>query len=258
MEQPVKAIQVSNLSFAYNGIEVLGNINFDIEAGKLCFILGQNGCGKSTLLKILAGIAGIQAGTVKFFGSNSSAYSYSERARVLGFLNQRHEAVFPFTVEDVVLTGRAAWVKFIPGESDKKAAQQALEKAGIRHLAKRCYTELSGGEQQLVMIARLLAQNPRILLLDEPATYLDLPNQSHLFKLLKTLVSEGLTVITVVHDPNLAFVFGDDFLFIKDKKVIRSGNSYQPWDTEFLSSIYDNRLVTIPYNGRALLVPHLN
>ena len=130
-----------------------------------------------------------------------------------------------------------------------------MEKAGILHLKNRNYAELSGGEQQLVMIARLLAQNPQILLLDEPTTHLDFTNQSHLIKLLKKLVKEGLTIIAVIHDPNLAFLFGDDFLFVKDKKVIRADESSTAWDIDFLKTIYHENIQSIPYNGRALLVP---
>jgi iron complex transport system ATP-binding protein len=258
MEQVNKAIQISNLSFGYNGSFVLDNVNIDIEAGKLTFILGQNGSGKSTLLKIFAGLLNAQKGTINLLGNDNSKLSFSERSKLIGFLNQQHNAVFPFSVEDVVLTGRAGFINYIPKESDKTAAIEAIEKVGILHLRNRNYTELSGGEQQLVMIARLLAQNPKILLLDEPTTYLDFSNQSHLLNLLKKLVSEGLTIITVMHDPNLAFMFGDDFLFVKDKKVIRSGESLKAWDTEFLKTIYHGKLETIPYNGRAILVPSMN
>jgi len=107
----------------------------------------------------------------------------------------------------------------------------------------------------LVMIARLLAQNPKILLLDEPTTHLDITNQSHLLRLLKQLTNEGLTIVAVMHDPNLAFLFGDDFLFVNDRKVIRSGESVMAWDIDFLKTIYHGNIQTITYNDRALLIP---
>ncbi|NJK93681.1 MAG: ABC transporter ATP-binding protein [Bacteroidales bacterium] len=128
MEHVNKAIQVSNLTFAYNGSSVLNNVSFEIEAGSLCFILGQNGTGKSTLLKIIAGLLKNQSGTVNVFGNNNSKLSYTERAKIIGFLNQQHKAVFPFSVEDVVLTGRAAYINYIPKDSDKKAVNEAIEK----------------------------------------------------------------------------------------------------------------------------------
>jgi iron complex transport system ATP-binding protein len=258
MEQLKYAIEVSNLTFAYNGSLVLDRVNINIESGKLTFVLGRNGSGKSTLLKIMAGLIHNQGGVVEILGNDISRITYSERSRLTGYLGQQHKAVFPFSVEDVILTGRAGHIKFFPGEADKIATERAMERVGILHLRDRNYTELSGGEQQLVMIARLLAQDSRILLLDEPTTYLDFSNQSHLLNLLKQLVSEGLTIIAVMHDPNMAFIFGDDFLFVKDRKVIRSKESLPAWDTEFLISIYNSDLEAIPYNDRAIIVPSVN
>jgi iron complex transport system ATP-binding protein len=255
MEQLNKAISVTDLSFAYSDPVILKDVDIEIESGKLTFILGQNGSGKSTFLKILAGLLPFQKGSIKISGKESKKLSYSERSKMTGFLNQSHKAVFPFSVSDVVLTGRAGFINYIPKKTDIAAAGQAMEKSGILHLKNRNYAELSGGEQQLVMIARLLAQDPKILLLDEPTTHLDFTNQSHLIKLLKKLVKEGLTIIAVIHDPNLAFLFGDDFLFVKEKKVIRSGENASAWDIDFLKTIYPGNIQSIPYNGRALLVP---
>ncbi|HOK50577.1 MAG: ABC transporter ATP-binding protein [Bacteroidales bacterium] len=258
MEQVNKAISVKNLSFAYKGDYVLNGVNADIEMSKLTFILGKNGSGKSTFLRILAGLLPYQSGNVYILGNDNSKLSFAKRAKLIGFLGQQHKAVFPFTVEEVVLTGRAGYVNLIPKESDKQAAYNAIEKVGITHLQNRIYTELSGGEQQLVMIARVLAQNPKILLLDEPTSHLDFINQSHLLVLLKKLANEGLTIVAVLHDPNLAFLYGDDFLFVKDKQVIRSASNVDAWNVDFLRTIYHDKIETIPYNGRALLVPFLN
>jgi iron complex transport system ATP-binding protein len=255
MEQLTKALKVQNLSFSYKNSVILDDVNFDIDAGKLTFILGQNGSGKSTLLKLLSGLLTSQNGIIDISGKDIRKLSFHERSKLTGFLNQQHKAVFPFSVEDVVLTGRAAYVNFIPGKTDMTETISAMQKAGIMHLRNRIYTELSGGEQQMVMIARLLAQNPGILLLDEPTTHLDFSNQSRLLIMLKQLVDGGLTIIAVVHDPNLAFMFGDDFLFVKEKKVIRSGDDIKPWDYDFLKTIYHGDFKTIGYNGRALLVP---
>jgi iron complex transport system ATP-binding protein len=255
MEQLNKAISASDLSFAYSDSVILKDVEIEIESGKLTFILGQNGSGKSTFLKILAGLLPVQKGSIKISGKESTKLSFSERSKMTGFLNQSHKAVFPFSVSDVVLTGRAGFINYIPKKTDIEAAGQAMETAGILHLKNRNYAELSGGERQLVMIARLLAQDPKILLLDEPTTHLDFTNQSHLIKLLKKLVKEGLTIVAVIHDPNLAFLFGDDFLFVKEKKVIRSGENASAWDIDFLKTIYHGNIQSIPYNGRALLVP---
>jgi iron complex transport system ATP-binding protein len=258
MEQLNKAISVTGLSFAYSDSVILRDVDIQIDSGKLTFIMGQNGSGKSTFLKVLAGLLPYNKGSIEISGKESAELSSSERSKMTGFLNQSHKAVFPFSVGDVVLTGRAGFINYIPKKTDIAAAGQAMEKAGILHLKNRNYAELSGGEQQLVMIARLLAQDPEILLLDEPTTHLDFTNQSHLIRLLKKLVKEGLTIIAVIHDPNLAFLFGDDFLFVKDKKVIRPGENASAWDIEFLKTIYHGNIEAIPFNGRALLIPSVN
>jgi iron complex transport system ATP-binding protein len=254
----MSAIIIKNLEFSYNGIKILHHVNTEINAGKLTIILGQNGSGKSTFLRILAGLLPYETGDVRILGVDNSKLSFAERSKIIGFLNQQHKAVFPFSVEEVVLTGRAGYVNFIPKESDKLEVNRALDRIGIAHLANRIYTELSGGEQQLVMIARVLAQNPKVLLLDEPTSHLDFTNQSHLLALLKKLANEGLTIVAVLHDPNLAFLYGDDFLFVKDKQVIRSAPYVDAWDVDFLRTIYQGNFETIPHNGRALLVPFMN
>ena len=258
MEQLNNAITVSNLSFSYNGSVILNDLNIDIKPEKLTFILGQNGSGKSTFLKVIAGLLVSQKGVIKILGNDSDSLSFTDRSKLTGYLNQQHKAIFPFSVEDVVLTGRAGFIRYVPKEADKAASDNAMRKAGVLHLRNRNYTELSGGEQQMVMIARLLAQNPQILLLDEPTTHLDISNQSHVLSLLKQLVSEGMTIVAVMHDPNLAFLYGDDFLFMKNRKIIRADESMQAWDTDFLKTIYEGNIQAIPFNGRALLVPYLN
>jgi len=251
------AITVKNLSFAYAGSDILKDVNTTIEAGKLTFILGRNGSGKSTFLRLIAGLLAYNHGEIQILGKNHSLFSYSERSKLTGFLNQQHKAVFPFEVEEVVLTGRAGCINFLPKKSDEEMALEAMEKVGIAHLQSRIYSELSGGEQQLVMIARVMAQNPKILLLDEATSHLDFTNQMNLLTLLKKLVTDGLTVVAVLHDPNLAFVYGDDFLFVKDKQIIRSTPGFEPWDAGFLSTVYQSKLEAIPYNGRAILVPQI-
>jgi iron complex transport system ATP-binding protein len=259
MEQLDKAISVRDLTFAYSGLRpILENADIDIESGKLTFILGPNGSGKSTFLKILAGLLPYQHGSILIAGKESRMLSFSERSKLTGILSQSHKPVFPFSVSDVVLTGRAGFINYIPKKKDTDAVGLAMEKTGILHLENRNYAELSGGEQQLVMIARLLAQEPKILLLDEPTSHLDFINQSHLVKLLKKLVTEGLTIAAVIHDPNLAFLFGDDFLFVKDHKVIRSGDNSGAWDIEFLKTIYNGNIEAIPHNGKMLLIPSIN
>lgn len=253
----VPAIEVSGLSFAYNGTLVLDNVNLTFETGRLSIILGRNGSGKSTFLRLISGLLPCQTGLVKLFGNNTQSLSLKEKARDMAFLAQQYKAVFPFKVSDVVLTGRAGFVPYLPSAADKRIACEALERVGAIHLNERVFTELSGGEQQLVLIARTLAQQPRILLLDEPISHLDYNHQLEILQLLKQLAHEGMAVITILHDPNLAFLYGDDFVFAHDKQLTRADKE-KVWESPWIKKIYIANMASIAYGNKGLVVPILN
>ena len=213
MGELTPAIQVEKLSFAYDGRPILNEISLEIPAGQFTVLLGKNGSGKSTLMRILGGFLEFEHGAVQIMGEEIRSFSSRRRARVLGYLPQHHRPIFPFSVQDVVLTGRASYVSYVPKQEDVEIGIAALERVGIIHLKDRPYTELSGGEQQLVRIARVLAQQPRLILLDEPSSHLDFLNQAHLLRLIRELVDADLTVLAVLHDPNSAFLYGDPLHF---------------------------------------------
>jgi iron complex transport system ATP-binding protein len=251
------AIKVERLHFSYGGKPILKGVDLTVPERKFTVVLGRNGSGKSTLLRVMAGLAESKQGRVEFLGADLKQLSTSRRAKIVGYLPQQHRPVFPFLVEDVVLTGRASYVTLVPGKEDRGKALEAMDQAGITHLAGRAFTELSGGEQQLVMIARVLAQEPRIVLLDEPTAHLDFVNQARLLGLIRELVHSGLTVVAVLHDPNAAFLYGDQFLFLRDGLIEPLGTSDQPWDSRFLKTVYGIELLAVPYLDRALIVPML-
>jgi iron complex transport system ATP-binding protein len=249
------AIRLDHISFNYGPLKVLEDVTLNIPAGVFSILLGRNGSGKSTLIRILAGVIRAPKGRVEYFGDDGTRMSARRRAGIVGYLPQQHRAVFPFSVEEVVLTGRACHVNLMPRPVDREEAAIALERVGISHLRKRPYTELSGGEQQQVMIARVLAQDPRIVLLDEPTSHLDFINQARLLALLRGLVASDLTVVAVLHDPNLAFLYGEHFIFLKEGHVRPLPAGQAPWDVDFLESLYDVRLTGIPFGERAFIVP---
>jgi iron complex transport system ATP-binding protein len=249
------AIRVQQASFTYDGLAVLKNVSFWVPAGAFSVLLGKNGSGKSTLLKMMAGLLPVKTGTIEIFGKDLNRLSLSERGRLIGYLPQFHTPVFPFTVREVVLTGRAAYVFSLPGRRDREKVDQAIAEVGMEELRDRPYTELSGGERQLVMIARVLAQEPKVILLDEPLSHLDLANQVRFLGLVKKLTSNGMTVLAVLHDPNLAFLSGDHFVFLKDGLVRETAAGEHPWTAELLSEVYGTRIETIPFRDRALVVP---
>ncbi len=247
-----------HLSFSYGGRRVLDNVTVEIQPGQFTIVLGRNGSGKSTLLRIMAGLLNPEQGTVQVMGRELGDLTLRERARIIGYLPQFHRPIFPFSVEDVVLTGRASYVNLIPGQEDRQKALMALEKVGVSHLRWRPFTELSGGEQQLVMIARVLAQEPQIVLLDEPTAHLDFVNQAHVLRLIRELAGSELAVVAVLHDPNIAFLYGDRFVFIKDGQIESWSSSQKPWDAEVLQRVYGTELRSIPYRDRALVVPNVD
>jgi iron complex transport system ATP-binding protein len=248
------AVIVRDLCYAYEEKNILQNVSFQAAAGKLTVILGRNGSGKSTLFRLLAGALEMQHGQILVRGNDLASISHQERARLIGYLPQFHQAIFPFTV-DVVLTGRAAYVLSLPGSHDREKVQTALRTVGIEHLRHRPYTELSGGERQLVMIARVLAQEPKIILLDEPVSHLDLANQTRLMALLKNLTKAGITVLVVLHDPNTAFLYGDDVLFLKNGKMTIPAEKTPPWNPAFIADVYGVAVESVPFRDKALIIP---
>ena len=244
---------IRHLTYGYSDRTVLNDVSIEIEKGKLTILLGRNGSGKSTFMRLLAKIINGYTGTIHLQGKELGQWHNRTLAHTLCYLSQNHKGVFPFTVEDVVLTGRAGHVRFLPSAVDMERVIEAIELVGISELRKRIYTELSGGEQQLVLLARSLAQNPEILLLDEPTSHLDYRNQVRILSLVKKLVDHGLSVVCAMHDPNMAFLYGDDFLFVKEGKILRD-EQHKPWDSPHLKSMIDD-FTTVPYGDRSFIVP---
>jgi iron complex transport system ATP-binding protein len=250
-------ININNLTFGYRGHSIFNNVSMIIPEGKLTVIIGKNGSGKSTLLKLIAGIYAPQGGSIKVLGKDLNNLSISEKARLVGFLGQSHYPVFPFSVEDVVLTGRASYIFSTPREIDRADTWNAISQMGIEDLRTRPYSELSAGEQQLVMVARVLAQQPKVLLLDEPTSHLDLPNQVRLLNIVKDLVASGLTVVLVIHDPNMGFMYGDDFIFMKNGSILQASEEKEPYDSKLLSDVFGIEIKIASSEGNRWIIPSL-
>lgn len=252
----MRALQVTGLSWHYGRQPVLQDLSFAVPAGTLCTILGRNGSGKSTLLRLLAGLLPVPPGTIYLGAQDLSRTTPATRARLLGYLPQFHQPVFPFAVREVVVTGRASRVWLAPGAADYAKATAALDLLGLGHLAPRPYTELSGGERQLVLLARLLAQEPQVLLLDEPLAHLDLANQVKLLQLLRRLAQEGRTIVAVLHDPTLALGYGDQHLCLRDGRLYPLPATPETY-ADFFSMIYATPLKLLWHGQRPVVVPDL-
>ncbi len=203
-------LEVKNLSFAYNDHNVLQDISFQINAGEIFFLLGPNGCGKTTLLDCVLGLLKLGQGSVYLQGMDINTEQPESIARKIAYVPQNHEKTFPYTVRDIVLMGRAAYIGMFkaPSSDDTFIIEEALAVLGIPHLIDRRYTQLSGGEGQLVMIARALAQKASLIVMDEPTAHLDFKHELIIMETIVKLVREtGLAVLMATHFPNHAFYF---------------------------------------------------
>ncbi len=207
------ALTVDNISFSYNpGIPTLRNVSLSITKGEFVSVAGPNGSGKTTLLRLLDRIYLPEKGEIFLSGQNLIRYSRSEIARRIAFVPQESGVLFPFTVFEIVLMGRSPHSRgtIFENDHDRQVAFDMMRLTDIEHLADHPITSLSGGERQRVFIARALAQQPEIILLDEPNAHLDIAHQIDVFKIIKKLNAEsGLTVVSVSHDLNLAASYSD-------------------------------------------------
>lgn len=233
-------LQARGVAFKYGDRPIFGGIDLDVHAGEVLTVLGPNGAGKSTLLRCLGGALPLAQGSVRIDGCDISSLDVRARARKVGFLHQDHTPAFPFTVLDVASMGRTPYLNFfdVPARRDIALAEEALAKVGILHLKDRPYTELSGGERQLVLLSRTLVQQPSIILLDEPTSHLDLKNQVLCLKTIGALAAAGGSMVMTTHDPNHAFLFSGRVILMNPNGSILVGAASDIITDATLSMIY--------------------
>lgn len=219
---------------------VLENVRFDVNQGEVLCILGANGVGKTTLFKSILGLIPMHEGEVRIKGESIASWPRAKVAQAIGYVPQISNPPFSYTVMDVVLMGRTAYLKPYqsPGDEDEKIAASAIERLEIEYLTDRRYLELSGGEQQLVLIARALTQLPEILIMDEPTTGLDFGNQQLVLEQIHILAKEGLAVIMSSHFPDHAFLYADKALMLKEGSVHAFGKPNEVITEKSLYELY--------------------
>ena len=238
------AIHTRELSFAYKDRAVLHAVSLSVESGDMVGITGPNGSGKTTLLKILSAVLRGR-GEVKLNGRNIHAYGRRELSRLFAVVQQEARVNFPYTAAEIVLMGRASYHSpfVLEGKEDLEVARASMELTDSLPLADRYLHELSGGEKQRVMIARALAQEPEILLLDEPSAFLDLKHQVQVFELLRRLNRErGLTVVAALHDLNLASLFFPRLIMLRDGRIYRDGSPNEVLTEKTIEEVYGIRV----------------
>jgi iron complex transport system ATP-binding protein len=210
-------LSIKNLSCGYSSLPIIENFSLYIRLGDVLCILGRNGIGKTTLFRTLLGSLRPLDGSVSIGGRDLFSLSRKERASLIAYVPQSHDPPFAYTAFDIVLMGRAGLMSAfsVPSESDKKLAREAMELLGIGHLEGRAYTKISGGERQMVLIARAIAQGSDYLFLDEPAANLDIGNQMKVLGILGSLAAAGRGIVFTSHDPNHALLLGAEVAAIK-------------------------------------------
>lgn len=218
-------LEASGVSFRYGDNRVLDDVSLALHGGEMLGVIGPNGSGKSTLLRLLSGVLRAEGGEVELHGRAVGSYSQRELARRVAVVPQETLIEFPFSVTEVVLMGRSPHLGGFAFEGDRDigVARRAMQRTGVLHLAKRSIHELSGGERQRVILARALAQEAQVFLLDEPAAFLDIRHAVELYDLLDDLLEEGKSVLTVLHDLNLAAMYCDRVGLLKNGRLMQVG-----------------------------------
>lgn len=249
MEKPL--LNVTQVSYSYGSAPVLEDVTFKLAAGEMAAVVGPNGSGKSTLLKCISGLLHPQQGDITLAGKSVSGYSAQERAKQVAVVPQETVLAFDFNVAETVLMGRQPHLRLFQRETaaDVAAVQTAMEQTGTRSLAERSVSTLSGGERQRVLIARALAQEPRLLLLDEPTSQLDITYQAEILGLLQRLNSQhGLTILAVIHDLNLAVQYFNKFILLSQGRILATGTAAEVITSDNLQRAYHSSKVQIAVN----------
>ena len=242
-------LATEDLSYGYPGHVVGRHISFSIDAGEVLCVLGRNGEGKSTLFRTILGLLPACAGAVRVDGGLTTGWSARRRALTFGYVPQTGGGGFPFTVAELVLMGRTAHRGpfSAPSIADRRAADQAIATMGISHLAQREWVRVSGGERQLALVARALAQEPRILVLDEPTASLDFGNQVRVLDAIRSVAETcGLTVLLSTHHPEQAFACADRVAVLAGGELLHIGPPAEVITSETLRTCYAVEVAVLP------------
>lgn len=234
-------IKVSNLSYAYTkGVPVLQDVSFEIQSGRFVCLLGPNGVGKSTLFKCMLGLLTGFDGKIQIDGTDIRTLAPKQLARKVAYIPQSTAPAFNYSVADVVLMGTTSLVTgfYAPGKKEMEYVEHALDQLDIGYLRDRMFLNISGGERQLVLIARALAQQAKILFMDEPTANLDYGNQLRVLGRVRQLSREGYTVIQSTHNPDQAFLYADDVLAVMDGQVEVFGPPNEVMSAELIQRLY--------------------
>lgn len=250
-------LTAEQVCYAYKGHTVLHGVSLSVREGELVSLLGKNGAGKTTLLKIMQGFLTPSQGQVTLNQKPLQNFSRRELARHIAYVPQSHIPPFPYTTEEVVLLGRIPWSGFFSriSDEDKAVVNSVLALLQIHHLARRIYTELSGGERQLVLIARALAQGARILIMDEPVTGLDYGNQFRLLDTLEALVAQNFGILMTTHHPEHALRVSSRVALLNEGEIQQTGCAEMILTSSTIHKLYNIHVETMQIHGQTIFIP---
>ncbi len=251
------AYALRDVGFRIGDATILEAITLDIAYGRVLALVGPNGAGKSSLLSILTGDARPSAGEVLLDGLPLCAWTARDLARTRAVLLQANQVAFSFTAADVVEMGRAPWIGSDLAEADEGAIADAMARTDVVHLAARAYPSLSGGEKARVSLARVLAQDTRIVMLDEPTAALDLRHQEDVLRVAHELAANGRAVVVVLHDLSLAAAYADDIAIIDGGRLVACGRPDDVLTEARVEAVYGTpvRVIADPDTGRPVVLP---
>lgn len=234
------SVDISNLSFSYGPREILHDISISIPDGTLVNVLGPNGAGKSTLFRCILGLNPHYSGKILVNGKDLRELSLRARAKEVSYIPQSHASVYDYEVLDVVLMSTTSELGVLqsPGPEQKERAWEALARLGIEHLAHRTYTQISGGEQQLALVARAIAQDAKTIIMDEPTSALDYGNTIRVLSAVRSLARGGMSIIQSTHQPDQAFLYSDKTLVLNNKGILAFGDPHDVITADLISEIY--------------------
>jgi len=253
-------LDARQITFSFNGTPVLNQVDLSLEPGRMVGVIGPNGAGKSTLVRLLSRLLSPAGGEIQLNGWDLARWPRAEMAQVLAVVPQDPELPPAFTAWEMVLMGRTPYLGWLGHESqrDREIARQAMVETGTWRLSERLISQLSGGEQQRVVIARALAQEPQVLLLDEPTAHLDINHQIEMLTLISQLIAgRKLSALAIFHDLNLASQFCDELILLKEGRVIAQGAPRQVLTPSVIQQAYGAQVEVMahPNNGLPVVCP---
>ena len=247
-------LEIDGVHFNYQSQSVLEDVNFRLDHGEVLALIGPNGSGKSTLLKCINRILKPQVGSILIDGDLTTDYRQQEMAQCVGYVPQEESKNFPTTVFETIMMGRKPYINFKAQDEDLQIVAEIIDELGLADLAQRNINQLSGGQQQKVLVGRALAQRPEVLLLDEPTSNLDLKHQLEILNLIQDQIKDNISSVIALHDLSLAARYSDKIIILKDGKIFAAGG-LEVLTPENLEAVYEVEVSVAELGGRKVIIP---